>query len=110
MSVERETVLALLARAERVLGADLEAHPCPHGHTFETRDPGCTRCEWEPECRFVAESQVTSRSLNELLDALEFAATQVEGLRARARHDPAHCPCKSCSWLREAWALTRTPR
>ena len=110
MTTERDQVVSLLARAERVLGGDLHAHECSFGHTFETRDPGCTSCTYEPECRFVAESHEAKRSLAELLDALEFAATQLEGLPARARHDGQRCPCRTCAWLREAWQITRARR
>ena len=110
MSDERAALLRLLSRAEHVMSAELAGHRCRHNHTFEARDPACTRCTYETECRFVAESANPERSLNELLEALELAATQLEGLPRRDTHDSARCGCATCAWLREAWPLTRRAR
>ena len=107
MSAEKDLVLGLLSRAERVLAGELMGHRCLYGHAFEARDPECTSCTYQTECRFVAESQGCERSLPELIDALELAATQLEGLPARGRHDGKRCACATCAWLREAWPLTR---
>ena len=110
MSADRAAVVRLLARAERVLAGELAGHRCLHGHVFEARDPECTTCTYETECRFVTQSQGRERALDELLDALELAATQLEGLPRRIRHDGERCACGTCAWLREAWPLTRRRR
>jgi hypothetical protein len=84
----------------------IELHRCPHNANFAEADTTCHLCDFGPECQWLVHNDefaaLASKSLEELVDALEFALGYVDVQISHWGHNRRHCHCDACTWLRRA--------
>ncbi|NOZ11871.1 MAG: hypothetical protein GXP09_12650 [Gammaproteobacteria bacterium] len=104
----RNQILDVLELPRRLIRSELEINQCPHDIQYYASDPACRGCFDGPECQWLyATDEVAaldSRSLDELMQALEFAILSVAAQLAHAGH-PLRCTCPPCKWLQQAEQL-----
>jgi hypothetical protein len=77
-----------------------------HDGNFNGYDLLCLDCQARFECEWLHQydeyANLTERTLDALLQALEFSLEYVDGKVAEKGHDRAECQCDNCQWLRHA--------
>ncbi|HEC13817.1 MAG TPA: hypothetical protein ENI80_11350 [Acidiferrobacteraceae bacterium] len=102
----RNQILEVLEFPRQLVRAELAPKQCPHDIQYDVADPVCLHCLDGPECQWLYATDevasLSSRSLDELAQALEFAILSVAAQLAHGVHPESKCLCSSCAWLQQA--------
>jgi hypothetical protein len=102
----KNQILGLLAFPRALLRDDIEFDDCPHSGNFAIEDAGCQECGAGVECAWLYSNEeyaaLEDRSLEELIDSLDFARAYVEFRVDRWGHNRRTCSCEACRWVRNA--------
>ncbi len=102
----RERIIELLAYPRALARGNVNVLDCPHAGHFDTTDVRCARCDCGIECGWLAHadeaSDLDSREIPQLLEALGFALSYVDAQVTRWGHPRRGCACEACRWLRSA--------
>jgi len=113
-AVDRARIIGLLIEIRGLVRSSIEVEHCPHAGFYDGEDRRCQACAGAPECRWLNDNDelvaLERKSMSELADALGFAIDRVDIEVRRWGHAPRRCPCRICTWLRDARARERAAR
>ena len=105
----RQQIISKLIYPRLLVKDHLDLDDCDHSGRYDLAARDCEKCDDEPECHWLYDTDefelLQQRPLEELVDALEFALGYVGAEVSRLRHSRQRCNCESCVWLRDALRL-----
>ncbi len=107
----RQKILQALAHSRAIMRNQIELHDCFHNGNYAANTMECGQCEFEFECHWLCNNDefvaLEQKSMDALIDSLEFAQCYVDALVTRRGHDRRLCRCEVCAWLRKVRRLLR---
>lgn len=98
-----------LAQARDLLRAYFEVPGCNWEQRFHQEEQECRSCGDSHVCQWLFEQDpapdLQAMPPQRLREALQFAVGYLEGRMIEAGHDPMHCACATCKWLRGGHSL-----
>lgn len=106
----KDRIFKVLEFPRQVVREGVDLDRCTHAGNFSPQDPVCAECASRLECSWLYHndefSALTSKTIVELAEALDFALMYIEAYSFRAGHRPKkHCPCEVCAWIKHAREL-----
>lgn len=104
--MSRATLIHLLQYPRRFVSAQVLSEPCDHGWNHAESQPDCEHCWHNLACSWLTHNDdsvdLESRSIAQLMEALELALGQVDAHLVSNGHDRRRCHCDTCAWYRQA--------
>lgn len=104
--MQRNAIIELLNYPRRFVTGQLTSTDCGHGWNYSDAHEDCRDCWHSLACDWLQHNDECidwhSRSLDELLAALETALGQVDSHLHLNGHDRRSCRCDTCNWFRRA--------
>ena len=105
----KNEIIKTLEYPRLLVRGSVSVENCEHGGNYAHDDIRCDDCEFALECRWLCNadefSALEGKSMDTVVDALDFAVDYVRAQTACAGHNSISCRCTSCDWLRSSESL-----
>lgn len=85
---------------------NIDLDKCKHAGSFNAVDQDCVTCKNGYECKWLLENDecvsMESKSVEQLVKALEFSLEYFDSKIAGLGHDVDKCQCDACRWMNDA--------
>lgn len=106
-------VMTLLEYPRWFIERQVDFTNCQHGGIYDSRDEGCTSCQFGAACRWLNSNRSApdpDSPLSELLVALDTAIFYLRSPQHEHSKHARNCDCDSCAWLHKAQSFIRQHR
>lgn len=106
-------LVTLLEYPRWLIDRDIDFTGCHLHGQYDAGDEVCRACDFGKACRWLGKHRATptlDTPLDELIEALQTAASYVRDEHVNTDEHDRHCDCETCRWLRSASSFLRAHR